>query len=279
MNEVSVIVPAYNAGKYLAQTLHSVYRQTLKPFQVVVVNDCSTDNTEMIAQACGKLYFHDIEFTYLKHEENMGIGATRQDGALAAKGDFIAFLSSDDVYHPEFLISCVEKLDQKHATFTDYYRCNSKLQPMEVFKAPFFTTFEEFRILATNWALKKNMFVNFSSVIIPRRFFHIVEFQKSLRHGEDLIFLLDTIIAGLKWKCIRKPLLNYRLHSLQGTALRDLAEWKLLWKLTSQRLTELGVPKEEIEAAIDIDSVLFRASQRGFRKTMRKCFRKIKSII
>lgn len=277
MKKVSVVVPAYNAAKYLAKTLHSIHLQTVQPYEVVVVNDCSTDDTAMIAEACGKLYFHKIEFNLLQHKQNRGIGATRLDGALAAKGDYVAFLSSDDLYEPDFLIYSLLKLDQDHATFTDYYRVNEELQLIDIFKAPYYKTFEEFRILAINWALRKNMFVNFSSVILPKWIFEEAKFLLKLRHGEDLVFLLDTIIAGLRWNHIRKPLTKYRIHQKQGTVLLDPQEWLLTWKMAADRLLKLGVPEQEVILAMAKSKNLYMKRQTPFRTAVRKVFAKVKA--
>ena len=209
----------------------------------------------------------------------MGIGATRLDGALAAKGDFVAFLSSDDLYEPDFLIYSLLKLDRDHATFTDYYRVNEQLQLISTFKAPYYKTFEEFRILAINWALRKNMFVNFSSVIMPKWIFEEAKFLLKLRHGEDLVFLLDTIIAGLRWNHIRKPLIKYRIHQKQGSVLLDHQEWLLTWKMAADRLLKLGIPEEEIALAFLKSKSVFMKRQTPFRTAVRKCFAKLKATV
>lgn len=277
MKRITVVVPAFNAEKYLAETLYSIHRQTVKPYEVIVVNDCSTDRTGLIADSCGKLYFHDIKFSHYKHEENKGIGATRQDGIRFAQGNFIAFLSSDDVYHPDFIKASIQQLDQDPyaATFTDYYRCNAELKPFEVFRCPYYRTWEEFRILVLNWALQINMFVNFSSVVMPKNWFSTVGFSSSQRHGEDLLFLLDSLIVGCNWKHIRQPLLKYRIHGKSGSSSWVTAERDRLIHETFMRLVELGVPELVAHEATQLDK-----QQRAIYHTpLRRVLRKLKSLI
>ena len=250
MNKVSVVVPAYNAEKYLEETLRSVRTQSLKPYEIIVVNDASTDNTVRIALR--------NKARVLTHKVNMGIGCSRQDGAEAAEGDYVAFLSSDDVWHPSFLEKTfkwaahgVRRTD--FAVFTNHCRCDSFLNVQSIFEAPRSrygdqNTFISFVI---DWALRKNMFVNFSCVLIPREVFDTVKFQPDLRHGEDLIFLLDSVLSGLQWIHVKSALLLYRIHGSQGTRLRDRDEWFLLWSYIIDRL----------QSVVDLETLKFAYEQ------------------
>ncbi len=94
--KISVVVPAYNQGAFLAETLDSVWAQTYENWECIIVNDGSTDNTEDIALAyCKK----DKRFVYVK-KENGGLSSARNAGLEVAKGDYIQFLDSDDLIHP-----------------------------------------------------------------------------------------------------------------------------------------------------------------------------------
>jgi len=241
--KISVVVPSYNAENYIAETLRSIQRQLVEPFEVIVVDDCSTDNTVQTVKNVG---WHKIRV--LRNKKNMGIGFTRQRGAEVAKGEYVAFLSADDVYDPLFLSVSTRYLDENTATFTEYLKCDSNLKPFKTFHPPKFWNNAEFRGLVIKWALEKNVFVNFSSVIFPRKIFEQVKFETSLRHGEDLIFLLDSIIYGLKYCLIEKPLLLYRIHEAMGTRqIRgNKEEFVMLWLFLEERLIRLGVPLSRI---------------------------------
>lgn len=105
MLEVSVVIPAYNAMKYLPQTVESVLHQTYKEFEVVIVNDGSTDDIETwFAESVTDPRFRLIS------QENKGLSGARNTGIEQAKGEFIAVLDADDLWHPTKLEKQVEAL-------------------------------------------------------------------------------------------------------------------------------------------------------------------------
>ena len=97
MPKVSVIIPTYNRAKYIAETIDSVLKQTFSDFEIIVVNDGSTDNTEETI----KEQFED-KVIYL-YKPNGGPASARNMGISVAKGEYIAFLESDDLWFPEKL--------------------------------------------------------------------------------------------------------------------------------------------------------------------------------
>lgn len=104
MPTVSVIIPAYNAARYLAETLTSALGQTLADIEVIVVDDGSKDNTAEVAQS-----FPAVRYV---RQQNAGVSAARNTGAANARGEFLAFLDSDDIWHPDKLRQQVEALRQ-----------------------------------------------------------------------------------------------------------------------------------------------------------------------
>ena len=103
MPRVSIIIPAYNVASYIGETLASVFAQTFTNYEVIVINDGSPDTEEL--ERALEPYFNRI--SYLK-QENLGAGAARNVGLRAAKGEFIAFLDADDLYHPERIKKAVD---------------------------------------------------------------------------------------------------------------------------------------------------------------------------
>lgn len=93
---VSVVIPAYNCEKYIAETLDSVISQTYSNLEIIVVNDCSTDNTEQVILEYEK---KDRRIKYLKNGVNSGVAKTRNGGVAVANGEWIAFLDSDDIWN------------------------------------------------------------------------------------------------------------------------------------------------------------------------------------
>ena len=96
MVKVSVIVPIYNAEKYLRQCIDSVVNQTLKDIEIVLIDDGSTDGS---AEIC-KEYLFDSRVSYY-HKENEGLAAARDDGMQRASGEYIGFVDSDDWLEPD----------------------------------------------------------------------------------------------------------------------------------------------------------------------------------
>src|ERR1700756_1773689 len=107
---VSVVIPAYNSARYIGETLDSVFRQTYRDFEVLVINDGSPD-TEAL-EAVLRPYFERI--VYLK-QENRGPAAARNLGIRQARGEYIAFLDSDDCWLPEDLASQRRMFDETPA--------------------------------------------------------------------------------------------------------------------------------------------------------------------
>ncbi len=97
---VSVIIPAYNSAGYLTEAIDSAYSQTVEPAEVIVVNDGSTDNTELLLARLAKALPRTFEWIT---QPNSGPGSARNAGVSLAKGDFIAFLDSDDLWAPDKL--------------------------------------------------------------------------------------------------------------------------------------------------------------------------------
>ena len=96
----SVIIPMYNAAQFIPQTLESLLGQTIKNFEVVIVDDCSTDNSvEVVESFASKFEAEAIKLTVIKMLQNTGMpGLPRNVGIKAARGKYIAFLDSDDLY-------------------------------------------------------------------------------------------------------------------------------------------------------------------------------------
>ena len=95
---VSAIIPTYNRANIVIRAIQSVLNQTYQNFELLVIDDGSQDNTEEIVTG-----IHDNRIKYIRHEKNKGVAAARNTGIEAAKGEFIAFLDSDDEWLPNKL--------------------------------------------------------------------------------------------------------------------------------------------------------------------------------
>lgn len=117
---ISIVVPAYNVSDYLKRCLDTLVAQTYKNYEVIIVDDGSTDETGEIADQYAKKY---SQITCI-HKENAGLGKARNTGIKLAKGDYITFVDSDDFVETNFLeksIKYIQKLDCD-TVITSYYR-------------------------------------------------------------------------------------------------------------------------------------------------------------
>lgn len=267
--KVSVVVPAFNAEQYLKECLLSVLHQTLGPYELLVVNDGSTDKTGQIAEK----YTQNVI-----SQENGGIGSARACGSKFAKGDYVAYLSADDAYNPYFL----ELMTRQHKNpdtimFSNYWRCDEKLQPQKAFIAPQ----QNMRTRIIEYALTQNMFVNFSTVIIPKQVFKTVQFDEGLRYGEDLVFLLETVKAGFTWQNVSLPLVYYRVHPEAGTFKGwNPSHRSKLWRRLQPLLKDLGVSEQRIGQALGQAHRITLRKQRKQRipEPLKLAYRKLRKL-
>lgn len=110
-NLVSVIIPIHNRFSLVEETIDTVFHQTYRPIEMIIVDDCSDE--PYIPQRSSEPGF---EVILLRHNENKGPGASRETGRQAASGDFIAYLDSDDLWHPEKINKQVKMLEQHRET-------------------------------------------------------------------------------------------------------------------------------------------------------------------
>ena len=119
MNElVSIIMPSYNTGKFIKETIESVLSQTYSAWELIIVDDCSTDNTDEVVGE----YLTDDRIRYIKNDINSGAAVSRNRALREAKGKWIAFLDSDDLWEPQKLEKQVAfmKNNGYHFSYTNY---------------------------------------------------------------------------------------------------------------------------------------------------------------
>lgn len=106
MPETTVLVPCYNYAAYLSECLESILSQTYKDFEVIVLNDCSTDNTEEVAKS-----FSDSRIRYIRNERNLGNIDNFNKGIRLSspQAKYLCLISADDKYSPRFLEKAVDK--------------------------------------------------------------------------------------------------------------------------------------------------------------------------
>lgn len=172
---VSIITPVYNAERFIKETIESVQNQTYKDWEMILVDDCSSDNSEKIIM---NIKENDSRIKYIKLEKNSGAAVSRNTALDNAKGRYIAFLDSDDTWKPSKLERQLEfmKTNGYGFTFTSYELMDESSKKLKkVIKVPSRINYN---------GLLKNTIIGCLTVVIDRQ--KIGDFRMPLiRKGQD----------------------------------------------------------------------------------------------
>lgn len=124
---VSIIMPSYNTGRFIKESIESVLAQTYQNWELLIVDDCSTDNTDEVV----KPFLVDPRIFYIKNEKNSGAAVSRNRALREAKGKWIAFLDSDDLWEPEKLEKQIVFMEKHgyHFSYTNYIEIDEDSRP------------------------------------------------------------------------------------------------------------------------------------------------------
>lgn len=111
---VSIIMPSYNTASFIAESIQSVLAQSYKDWELIIVDDCSPDNTDDVVRP----YLSDERIKYLKNEKNSGAAVSRNRALREAKGKWIAFLDSDDLWMPDKLSKQIRFMEKNGYCFS-----------------------------------------------------------------------------------------------------------------------------------------------------------------
>lgn len=219
MTDISIIVPVYNAEKYLKKCLDSLVNQTKKELEFILINDGSTDKSEEIIKT-----YKDKRIKYFKNK-NQGIGKTRNLGIEKATGKYLMFLDSDDYFSNdacEMLYKTAEKEKADLIVF-DYYRVEKEnLNEVKI---------ESFN--ATNIKDDPNLLLKinlgpcnkiYKSDLIKN---NDIKFEENLKY-EDTLFVVKAIYKAKKIIKLNKCLHYYIIHEKSETTVRDKKVFDIL---------------------------------------------------
>ena len=201
----SIVIPLYNKENYITETLEHVLLQTFTDFEVIVVNDVSTDNSLKMVQQ-----FTDRRIRIIEHKINSGLSPSRNTGIENSNAEFVAFLDADDLWEPRFL-ETIYNLTVNHpeaglfaTKYTEIYYGKVFIDP--VFKAEA-GIFDNFFLRNLN----KPIYCP-SSLCVKKSVFNDIGLYKNVYLGEDTDF---NIRGNLKYKLAYSPetLVHYRMHS------------------------------------------------------------------
>jgi glycosyltransferase involved in cell wall biosynthesis len=202
MPKVTVIIPSYNAMTYLPETLDSVLHQSFTDFEVLIINDGSTDN---VVEWAGTIRDSRVR---LISQENQRLAAARNTGITHAKGEYLAFLDADDVWQPTKLekqVNCLENNPKIGLVHTWTLLVNSESKPTgKILKSS---------VEGDAWQqiVQKNTIV-VSSVMVRSSCLDVGVFDKDLHYCEDYDMWI-RLACRYNFAVIKEPLTSYRIHS------------------------------------------------------------------
>jgi glycosyltransferase involved in cell wall biosynthesis len=209
---ISVIIPAYNGTRFLGEAIQSVLNQTYPHFELIVVDDVSTDDTADVVKR-----FDDPRITYVLHEENRGAIAARYTGSRVAKGEIIAFLDQDDLFHPEKLQAHVNfftehpEVGLTHNPRFDLNHSSSSIR--RIFRPPEEVSLSDLvlgfpitpsdMVLRREWAVREDIWDDS----------FVTQGNEAIVNGGEYVFLGRLFLAGCKFANVERVLNYRRYHS------------------------------------------------------------------
>jgi glycosyltransferase involved in cell wall biosynthesis len=213
--KVSVIIPAYNQAAFLSAAIQSVLKQTYSDFEIIVVNDASPDETELVVKQ-----FDDPRVKYIAHDRNRGLPAARNTGTRASRGELVAHLDADDLFHPEKLrlhVDFLAKHPEIGASYNSRFELNhSAVTIRELVRPPLSVTLANF-VLGYPFTP--------SDTVVRRDWLFKVGLQNE-NYGtaaDDLDLKARLALAGCKFANVDRAL-NFRRHH-SGRIKRNLETW------------------------------------------------------
>lgn len=212
---VSVVVPAYNCETHLAETLRTVFAQDYAPFEIVIVDDGSTDRTPGILTGLERDHPDQVRVI---RQPNAGSARARNAGCLAARGTYIAFVDCDDPWLPGKLSEQVSYLESHAETafiFNDYLWWEPETDGLHHWPEPLPERPGEIDPERSGWlfnALWLKPMVHTSAVMMRKSLFERVGlFDEELRKGQDYDYWLRCA-AQTQIHCLRTRRSLYRIH-------------------------------------------------------------------
>lgn len=202
---ISIIIPAYNCEKYITKCLSSIKNQICDAYEVLVVNDGSTDGTK---EVCEK-YINNDERFILYNKVNEGVSKARNYALARVRGKYVTFIDSDDWINQNFLSKMIEKIEEKKADIICCcYNCvtdNEKKAMINV----------KDKLLTKNEALDGFSDYYFTSVwgkAFKKSIIEELKFEEDILYSEDTLFYTQAVLKSQKIFWISETMYNYRIN-------------------------------------------------------------------
>jgi len=221
-NLISVIIPAYNAAKYIKNTVESVLKQTYQNFEIIIVDDASSDNTVEVVNS-----IKDERIKLIRHARNQGPGAARNTALDAAKGEYVTFLDSDDEWLPQRLEKMLEIVLEAGSSYfvaDDLWLCFETPNGLKPWKKQLqFKKKVAYLDFTLSDFIKREIGI-FPIIPIGHIKQHCIKFETSCFYGEDTEFICHLFRTGLKLRLISEAYYLYRITPGSLTSRNDRYE-------------------------------------------------------
>jgi len=213
---VSIITPAYNAEKYIAEAIESVLNQTFEAWELIVIDDGSTDNTAKIVSS-----FEDDRIIFIG-QKNKGVSSARNRGLILARGKYITFLDADDVLplnSVELRVNYLENYQEINMVHGEIIIVREDINnPILILK-----TFSYDNLLKKVLHLDKRLSFNIGYMIRSDEIQEL-QFNEKMSHAEDILFLLELCVNKMEYAYIPKPMYYY--YERKNSAMSNLEGWR-----------------------------------------------------
>lgn len=213
---ISVIIPAYNAEKYIEETIMSALNQTYKPLEIIVIDDCSTDATCAVVERLAEKH---STIRLIKNEKNLGVAMTRNRGIEEFKGDYVAFLDADDVWYGgkiEYQLNKI-KATGVEMVYSSYDIVDTEGKLLRGYLVP--------RQIDYNFLLRENV-IGCSTVLIKGSVAKKYRFKGEYHH-EDYVMWLQMLKDGVSVLGCRSVLVKWRYFpDTRSFDKKNAAKWR-----------------------------------------------------
>ena len=223
---LSIIVPVYNSEKYLKSTINSILNQNFSDFELILVNDGSTDNSSNICET----FKNNNQKIHVINQENLGVSEARNAGIKAASGKYIQFVDSDDFIQPEMSKTLITQMESHNADMVicGYFKFDQNNQS-KVISMPdkIYSSIKDFSndimLFSKFWLLNTPTNKLYCTKIIKE---HNIYFDHNFNLGEDLLFNCEYLKHSNLIINLQEPLYNYvcNVNSLTHKEHKDFYE-------------------------------------------------------
>lgn len=222
---VSVIMPAYNAERFIVEAINSVINQTITDWELIVIDDCSSDETLEIIRTYSK---NDKRIQAVANDRNMGVARTRNRGLELACGKYVALLDSDDYWAPQFLEKMLARAEE---TKTDITYCSYEMvgedgqKVCNDFIVPLGTSFKESIVRSV---------ITCSTVLLTADLAKSNRFPTNMYH-EDIALWFQLLRAGKTASGVQEVLAAYRQRNNSRSSDKIKSAFRR-WKIYREHL-------------------------------------------